>query len=242
MCSDILFSVLVPCTLAPLVGILLWSERRAARMGLVPDLDLDAPGYEGLPSDEPVLSVNHSEDGRSSPLSPLSRRAPGLSSPGLRSPPSPTALRRRSRRMSGISCMSHSLVIHHQAYTYLVASGISSSSWWIRGRRFAAALDLPGLILLAAGVALLLIPLTLSHASLPPPSDEITSALVAVPGLSAKRVSLFISGLASISAFLWWDLQHASSPVIARPFINNKTVMIAAGVGFFDFVSHQLRY
>jgi hypothetical protein len=53
---------------------------------------------------------------------------------------------------------------------------------------------------------------------------------------NARHGALFALGACLIGMFLWWDLRHASSPVIARPFINNKTVIIAAGIGFFDFV------
>jgi hypothetical protein len=77
-------------------------------MGLVPDLDTDTPIYEGLPSEDPVISVNHAREGSSSPLSPLSRRDGGLAVSGPRPPASPSLSRRRhSRPLSGLSCTSH---------------------------------------------------------------------------------------------------------------------------------------
>lgn len=108
--QDLLCSVVVPLSLIPLVGVLLWSEKRAARMGLVPDLDVSAPIYEGLPSEDPVLNANHAREGSSSPLSPLYRRDEGLVVPGSRPPASPSLSRRRlSRPMSGLSCTLHAL-------------------------------------------------------------------------------------------------------------------------------------
>jgi hypothetical protein len=198
----------MPLLLAPLVGMLLWSERQATRMGLVPNLD-EGDVYEGLPPGDPV-------DGRSSPLSPLSNRG-RLSLP----PPSPRQQRFRSRPRSGMSC---TYLAHDGWYTRLtcrtVASSIGTPSWWVRVRRLASALDLPGLVLLAAGVAMLLVPLSLSH----------TAAHVG-------HAALLAGGAGLLGAFVWWDLRHAASPVIARPFINNRTVLLAAGIGFFDFVS-----
>jgi hypothetical protein len=102
--SDAIFAVLIPIVLAPLVGLLLWTERKASNMGLVPDPDGDAPTYEGIPGDEPVAGVDPANHGNISPLSPL-RRDPGVPSHMLRSPPSPElSRRRRSRPMSGVSC------------------------------------------------------------------------------------------------------------------------------------------
>lgn len=112
------------------------------------------------------------------------------------------------------------------------------NSWWIRIRRFSAALDLPGLVLLASGVALLLIPLALSHTTTKSQEQKSHLLLPTVTTELKQRVGLFSLGLLLLVAFLVWDLRHASSPVIARPFIRNKTVLIAAAVGFFDFVSY----
>jgi hypothetical protein len=67
---------------------------------------------------------------------------------------------------------------------------------------------------------MLLVPLSLSH----------TAAHVG-------HAALLAGGAGLLGAFVWWDLRHAASPVIARPFINNRTVLLAAGIGFFDFVS-----
>jgi hypothetical protein len=112
---------------------------------------------------------------------------------------------------------------------------------WVRIRRLAAALDLVGLVLLAAGVALLLIPLTLSTASPPPrPEDSSFSSPRTLSGRAAGHAGAFVAGLALIGAFLWWDLRHASSPVIARPFVESRSVLVAAAIGFFDFVRSLL--
>jgi hypothetical protein len=102
--SDAIFAVLIPIVIAPLVGLLLWTERKASSMGLGPDPDGDAPIYEGIPGDEPVAGVDPANLRNSSPLSPL-RRDPGVPSHMLRLPPSPElSRRRRSRPMSGVSC------------------------------------------------------------------------------------------------------------------------------------------
>jgi hypothetical protein len=100
----------MPLLLAPLVGILLWSERRASHMGLVPRLDEDDV-YEGLPSQEPPLDFEEPRNGRSSPLSPLSPRGQ-LSLPGTRLPPSPRLHRMRGRPLSGVSCLHLSVLFH----------------------------------------------------------------------------------------------------------------------------------
>ncbi|OCH87436.1 drug:h+ antiporter [Obba rivulosa] len=95
--------------------------------------------------------------------------------------------------------------------------------------RFTEQLDLVGLALLGAAVALILLPLTLSQ--------------TAKGGWNnGSMVAMLVVGVVLLGVFAVWDLRFASRPVIARRFLSNIAVVAAAWIGFFDFVSFYLTY
>jgi hypothetical protein len=112
--------------------------------------------------------------------------------------------------------------------------------------RFAAALDLVGLLLLVCGIALVLVPLTLNSAETPAPpsstesqdgsSGQLVRALVASAARS-EHFMLFVIGVVLLLVFAVWESRFASSPVIAPAFVQNKNIIINAFIGFADFVS-----
>jgi hypothetical protein len=46
-------------------------------------------------------------------------------------------------------------------------------------------------------------------------------------------------GVVLLAVFAVWDLRYATMPVIAPRFVRNRSVVCAACIGFFDFVSVQ---
>lgn len=48
---------------------------------------------------------------------------------------------------------------------------------------------------------------------------------------------MLVTGVILLFVFAAWDFGYASRPVIPPRFIKNKTIVIAASVGFIDFVS-----
>jgi MFS family permease len=55
-------------------------------------------------------------------------------------------------------------------------------------------------------------------------------------------VATLIAGIVLLAVFAIWDLRYASRPVIAPRFIKNRSVVCAAFIGFFDFMSYFLTY
>ncbi|KAI9069135.1 MFS general substrate transporter, partial [Trametes sanguinea] len=94
---------------------------------------------------------------------------------------------------------------------------------------FAEQLDLVGLVLLGSAVALILLPMTLAQKSTRPWS-------------SPSMIGSLVLGWTLLPVFAVWDIRYAKRPVIARRFLFNRTVVCAAWIGFFDFLSYSLTY
>ncbi|KAI5118116.1 hypothetical protein M0805_003470 [Coniferiporia weirii] len=95
--------------------------------------------------------------------------------------------------------------------------------------RAAAQLDLLGLILLGAAVALVLLPLTLAKS--------------AKNGWkNPSMIAMLLVGFVLAVLFALWDLRIASRPVIAPRFVRNRSVVLASLIGFLDFFSFYLTY
>lgn len=107
---------------------------------------------------------------------------------------------------------------------------------------FAEQLDLIGLILLAAAVALILLPMTLAQRegnswSSRTPLHNIPNRLHALTRpCIASMIVMVVLGWTLLPVFAIWDVKFAKRPVIARRFLSNRTVLCAAWIGFFDFV------
>ncbi|KAI0763855.1 drug:h+ antiporter [Trametes elegans] len=94
---------------------------------------------------------------------------------------------------------------------------------------FAEQLDLVGLILLGGAIALILLPMTLAQKAQNHWS-------------SPSMVVTLVLGWMLLPIFAVWDIKFAKRPVIARRFLFNRTVVCAAWIGFFDFLSYFLTY
>jgi hypothetical protein len=53
----------------------------------------------------------------------------------------------------------------------------------------------------------------------------------------ASIIAMLVLGLILLFVFAVWDFGYATRPVIPPRFIKNRTIVIAASVGFIDFVS-----
>ncbi|KAI0666920.1 drug:h+ antiporter [Trametes maxima] len=94
---------------------------------------------------------------------------------------------------------------------------------------FAEQLDLVGLILLGSAIALILLPMTLAQRAKSHWSDP-------------SMLATLVLGWVLLPVFAVWDTRYAKRPVIARRFLSNRTVVCAAWIGFFDFLSYFLTY
>jgi MFS family permease len=95
--------------------------------------------------------------------------------------------------------------------------------------RSAEQLDLVGLVLLGLAVSLTLLPLTVGRN-------------VKGSWKNGSIVATLVAGIVLLAVFAIWDLRYASRPVIAPRFIKNRSVVCAAFIGFFDFMSYFLTY
>eukprot|EP01054_Gregarina_sp_Poly1_P007807 Gregarina_sp_Poly_1__7806@NODE_441_length_8354_cov_301_408350_g77_i1_p2_GENE_NODE_441_length_8354_cov_301_408350_g77_i1NODE_441_length_8354_cov_301_408350_g77_i1_p2_ORF_typecomplete_len564_score53_40TRI12/PF06609_13/8_1e77MFS_1/PF07690_16/3_6e08MFS_1/PF07690_16/4_2e16Sugar_tr/PF00083_24/0_00073Sugar_tr/PF00083_24/4_4e02Sugar_tr/PF00083_24/0_063Sugar_tr/PF00083_24/49OATP/PF03137_20/0_029OATP/PF03137_20/0_0027MFS_3/PF05977_13/2_2e02MFS_3/PF05977_13/2_9e03MFS_3/PF05977_13/3_5e02MFS_3/PF05977_13/0_0 len=89
-------------------------------------------------------------------------------------------------------------------------------------------LDLIGILLLAGGLGLLLVPLTYPHDN---PADLWTS----------WRVWLcLVSGLLVLCSFGWYDARMARFPVLSLRMLQNRTIGCLCGFIFFDWVAFYI--
>ncbi|KAH7884054.1 major facilitator superfamily domain-containing protein [Phlebopus sp. FC_14] len=98
-----------------------------------------------------------------------------------------------------------------------------------RFARAAEQLDLVGLILLGAAISLILLPLTISQS-------------VQGQWKNGSIIAMLAVGVLFLFLFAYWDLRIAKRPVIAPRFVRNRTVVFAALIGFFDFMSFYLTF
>ncbi|KAI1784015.1 MFS general substrate transporter [Ganoderma leucocontextum] len=101
--------------------------------------------------------------------------------------------------------------------------------WMQRTWFFAEQLDLVGLVLLGAAVALILLPMTLAQRAKGSWSNP-------------SMIAMFVLGWILLPVFALWDIKFAKRPVIARRFLSNRTVVCVAFIGFFDFLSFFLTF
>jgi MFS family permease len=93
--------------------------------------------------------------------------------------------------------------------------------------KFTQELDIVGLLLIGASVALILLPLTL--------------APKAKSGWkNPSMIAMIVVGFVIIPFIAIWEARFAKFPVIPPRFLKNRAVVGASLIGFFDFVSPDL--
>merc|ERR1712093_119608 len=100
------------------------------------------------------------------------------------------------------------------------------------GRRalgWAIDIDAVGLILFGVGWCGVLLPLTLVNRG-------------KLWWDSHKVITLLVVGGVTLIAFVAWEARFAVKPLFPFRFFKSRTVMVAAWIGFFDFVSFYLQY
>ncbi|KAF8640180.1 hypothetical protein AX16_010235 [Volvariella volvacea WC 439] len=95
--------------------------------------------------------------------------------------------------------------------------------------KIAEKLDVIGLVLLGTSVALILLPLTLANNA----SNR---------WRNPSMIAMLVVGLVLLPVFVIWDFKFAKYPVVAKRFVTNRSVVIAAMIGFFDFMSFYLTF
>lgn len=210
-----LFMVVIPICLSPVVTVLLWSERRAKRLGLVA-----RPG-DGLPEDchTPIHSRRRAA---SSPITPVHSRQ--------------TSRRGRSRRGSRMSGTHHPSGEHtrwERAARFATAMDLVGLLLLVCG----VTLLLVPLTLNSAST-----PAANQDTSSSEPEQEATWALYVGHAARSRHAILFGLGMIFLALFAFWEKNYAESPVIAPAFVKNKAVIITALIGFCDFASFYLTY
>ncbi|KAG2353161.1 major facilitator superfamily domain-containing protein [Suillus spraguei] len=106
---------------------------------------------------------------------------------------------------------------------------LQDESLLARFLRFAEQLDLVGLVLLGFAISLTLLPLTISQTA-------------QGHWKNGSIIAMLVVGVVLLAVFAVWDLRYASEPVIAARFVRNRSVVCAALIGFFDFMSFFLTF
>lgn len=110
-----------------------------------------------------------------------------------------------------------------------IPPSLKHESTLARFLRSAEQLDLVGLVLLGFAVSLTLLPLTISQT-------------VNGQWKNGSIIAMLAMGVVLLAVFAVWDLRYATMPVIAPRFVRNRSVVCAACIGFFDFMSFYLTY
>lgn len=89
-------------------------------------------------------------------------------------------------------------------------------------------LDFPGALLLIAGLALILIPLSL------------TSSTHADRWAQPSLIAMLVVGAASLVGLVVWDGWYARKPIVPLSILRRKTIIAACLLGLFDFLAFSL--
>ncbi|KZS87432.1 MFS general substrate transporter [Sistotremastrum niveocremeum HHB9708] len=206
-----MFAILVPISLAPLITTLTWAEHRAKILGKIPPPP---------PSSEPLGLGLGSSRIRGSVS--RSRRDGSLRAP------SPNARQPRSRSRSTLRSTTSNLTLKSPLYPSSPLRTLLHKIWIT-----AEKLDIVGLVLLGAGIACVLLPLTLSNNS-----NSNSRRGWGNPSL----IGMLIAGIVTLVVFAIYELRVAKRPVVAPRFWGNWAVLGAGVIGFFDFMSFYLSY
>lgn len=106
------------------------------------------------------------------------------------------------------------------------------------GRFLWVELDLGGVILLVAGLALILVPLSLTGSGNSGSSNAGSSN--AGQWSSAPFISMVVVGAAALVAFGIWDGRFSKMPIVPFDLIKNRTVVAASLLGMFDFLAYSV--
>ncbi|KAJ5364887.1 uncharacterized protein N7496_010600 [Penicillium cataractarum] len=104
----------------------------------------------------------------------------------------------------------------------------SDHTWWQKlYQLFWIELDLPGAVLLVAGLSLILIPVSLTGSQ---NSDAWTKG---------SFIAMLVLGVCFLAAFLIWDAWFAKKPFVPYRMIKNRTVAAACLLGALDFFHYS---
>ncbi|KIK37724.1 hypothetical protein CY34DRAFT_15510 [Suillus luteus UH-Slu-Lm8-n1] len=118
---------------------------------------------------------------------------------------------------------------HTRTRSVSTPRSLKHESTLTRFLRSAEQLDLVGLVLLGFAVSLTLLPLTISQT-------------VNGQWKNGSIIAMLAMGVVLLAVFAVWDLRYATMPVIAPRFVRNRSVVCAACIGFFDFMSFYLTF
>ncbi|KAJ5342138.1 hypothetical protein N7541_011262 [Penicillium brevicompactum] len=105
----------------------------------------------------------------------------------------------------------------------------SSDAWWEKAYQLLwIQLDLPGAVLLVAGLSLILIPLSL------------TGSNNSHAWTKGSFIAMLVLGVVFLIVFLVWDAWFAKKPFVPYRMINNRTVAAACLLGALDFFHYSV--
>ncbi|KAF7518761.1 hypothetical protein PCG10_010538 [Penicillium crustosum] len=105
----------------------------------------------------------------------------------------------------------------------------TNDAWWKKVYRlFWIELDLPGAVLLVAGLSLLLVPLSL------------TGSNNSGAWTNGSFIAMLVLGVVFIIAFLGWDTWFAKKPFVPYRMVKNRTVAAACLLGALDFFHYSV--
>ncbi|OQE42036.1 hypothetical protein PENCOP_c004G07848 [Penicillium coprophilum] len=105
----------------------------------------------------------------------------------------------------------------------------TNDAWWKKlYRLFWIQLDLPGAVLLVAGLSLLLVPLSL------------TGSNNSGAWTKGSFIAMLVLGVVLIIAFLCWDAWFAEKPFVPYRMVKNRTVAAACLLGALDFFHYSV--
>jgi hypothetical protein len=110
----------------------------------------------------------------------------------------------------------------------------------LNGKRLVMEIDLVGLLLLGASVALILLPLTLANTAKGHWKNRefaVIFIFLLLTVFIASMIAMLVVGFVILPFFVLWNNKFSKFPVIPKRFFSNPSVMIASFIGMFDFVS-----
>ncbi|GAA6042902.1 hypothetical protein JCM8097_002761 [Rhodosporidiobolus ruineniae] len=107
--------------------------------------------------------------------------------------------------------------------------------WGQRLLSYAVEIDAMGLLLFGAGWACILLPITLTNKNATVQTNSLTWQ-------SGKIIALLTVGAVLLVCLVGWEMFMAKKPLFPGRFFKSWTVLGAALIGFFDFVSFYLQY
>lgn len=130
-------------------------------------------------------------------------------------------------------------------YVYLLSSRLTNAndrSWKIACKEALVEIDFFGLLLIAASLALILLPLGLAPKSQQGWQNPSMVSSTSVDECGANcEIGMIVVGMTLIPVFVWYEAHFPSKPVFPMRWLTRPAILGACLIGFCDFVSFYLQ-